>query len=74
MDDITLRDWFAINSPAPSKEDVEYEMTRDRNFNPHNDTYKPRLRSKKDIECEIRYKWADLMLAARNKEYRYKDI
>lgn len=74
IENITLRDLFAVFSPEPKEQNVVSELERDRRFNPHNDHYKPSLRSTLEIECELRYKWADMMMKKRSDEYRYKDI
>jgi hypothetical protein len=63
---VSLRDWFAGQAPEPTKDDIHTQLELDRFRNPHNDSYKPARRSVLEIECALRYKWADAMLAARN--------
>lgn len=61
---MTLRDYFAIHSPEPTKESVNVEAEKDRLANPHGDTYKPRRRSQAEIVAALRYAYADAMLEA----------
>lgn len=60
-----LRDYFAAHAPDPSPEAVQLEAERDRLRNPHGDSYKPPRRSVMRIVTELRYRYADAMLAAR---------
>lgn len=60
--DISLRDYFAIHAPEPSDEKVRFEMTKDKNANPHNDSYRPRIRQRLEILVQLRYEFADEML------------
>lgn len=62
---MSLRDYFAIHAPEPTKEQIEQVGERERLANPHGDTYKPRRRGWTEIACSLRYEWADAMLAAR---------
>lgn len=62
---MSLRDWFAGMAPAPSEEDVAFQMRLDSARNPHNDPHKPRLREKLEIIALLRYRHADAMIAAR---------
>jgi hypothetical protein len=64
---MSLRDYFAAQAPEPSIEDITREQSIDRGKNPHNDSYKPRLREREEIICFLRYKRADAMLAEREK-------
>jgi hypothetical protein len=64
---ITIRDWFATFVPTPTRSQIEMQMTRDRNRNPHNDDYKPPLRSREEIIADLRYEFADAMIRARNR-------
>ena len=64
---MSLRDYFAIRAPQPTEAQVKYEAERDRVANPHGDSYKPHRRSILEIECGLRYVWADAMLEARKK-------
>ena len=61
------RDMFAALAPAPTKEQIESESRQDRLKNPHNDSYKPRLRDYGEVIADIRYRHADYMMAARLK-------
>ena len=65
LNDITPRDVFAMMAPEPTKEAVDMEKDRDRMRNPHNDSYKPRIRSRSEIVAELKYRYADAMLEAR---------
>lgn len=62
---MTLRDYFAVRAPAPTKEAVELIMRMEQQANQHNDHYKPARRGILEIECALRYKWADAMIEAR---------
>jgi hypothetical protein len=62
---MTLRDWFATFAPEPTDDQVKWEAERDRAANPHNDNYKPARRSILEIRAELRYRYADAMIAAR---------
>ncbi len=64
---MTLRDWFAGTAPTPADDDVELQERLDRNRNPHNDSHKPRIRSRAEIIASLRYAYADAMLAERAK-------
>lgn len=64
-DGMTLRDWFAGVLSQPSEEAVQTQQSLDRGRNPHNDSYKPALRTRDQIVAELRYQQADAMLAAR---------
>jgi hypothetical protein len=62
----TLRDWFAAMAPEPDDKTVQAAQSYDRARNPHNDgPPKPPLRDEKQIRAELRYQYADAMLAAR---------
>ncbi len=63
---MSLRQWFATHAPEPSAEDVQYQMQRDINVNPHNDYHKPPRRGKLQIIAELKYAYADAMIAAGN--------
>ncbi|MBC3943328.1 hypothetical protein H8S47_16745 [Sphingomonas sp. DOAB1063] len=62
---MTLRDWFAAHAPEPKHERIATEQGADRGRNPHNDSYKPALRSEDQIKAQLAYRYADAMLAAR---------
>lgn len=63
----SLRDLFAAFLPEPAREQVEHEAERDRQANPHGDSYKPARRSLDEIRCDLRYRYANAMLAARQR-------
>lgn len=60
-----LIDYFACRAPQPSNSEIEAQMRLDKNKNPHNEPHKPKLRSRTEIECCLRYKWASKMLEER---------
>jgi len=62
---MTLRDYFAIRAPEPTKERMDCERRCDQNRNPYNDAHKPKLRSDVEIRCDLAYEYADAMLRAR---------
>lgn len=64
---MTLRDWFATFSPHPSTADIAREQLFDKQRNPYNEPGKPRIRSADEIACALRYRYADNMLAEREK-------
>lgn len=57
-----LRDEWALKMPMPSKEQMDTEAMLDRQKNPHNDNYKPELRSPTQIVSDLSYKFADAVL------------
>lgn len=63
---MSLRDYFAIRAPVPTKEAVDLILRMEQQANPNNDSYKPNRRGVLEIECSLRYKWADEMLKARS--------
>jgi hypothetical protein len=44
---------------------MDLERMKDRNRNPHNDSYKPPIRSDMEIRCALAYEYASAMLKAR---------
>ena len=64
---MTLRDWFAGQAPEPSVDYIAMQKAHDKNLNPHNDSYKPPLRTELEIRAAYRYDYADSMLAERSK-------
>ena len=68
LNDMTLRDYFAVHAPTPSNEMIEQEMRCDRNRNPHNESHKPPLRSRTEIEVCLKYAYTDTMMRVRNAE------
>ena len=63
---ISLRDWFATFAPEPKESDVEFQHDMDRRRNPHGDYTKPKIREIGLIKAQLRFKYADAMLEARN--------
>lgn len=64
---LTRRDWFATFAPKPSRADINLQGEFDRQANPHNENHKPRRRSHKEIIADLRYAYADAMIAASEK-------
>ena len=64
-DGMNLIDYFACHAPQPSNNEVENEMRLDQRNNPYNESGKPKLRDRKEIEISLRYKWASLMMKER---------
>jgi hypothetical protein len=64
---MSLRDYFAIHAPEPDQEMIRTEQSIDRMANPHNDSYKPQLRDSLTIKAQLRFRYADAMLAEREK-------
>jgi len=64
MDFQTLRDQWALKMPFPSASDIDFQRTKDRNNNPHNENYsnKPPLRSTDEIVHDLAYSSADAIL------------
>jgi len=61
--DMTLLDWFATFAPEPSIDEVDTEKRQDRNKAHHNDKYI--MRGDMEIRCNLRYRWAVVMMRAR---------
>ena len=61
---ISRREWYATHAPEPTASEIEFEGNRDRDANPHGDSYKPRRRGVLEIRCDLRFKYADAMIAA----------
>ena len=64
---MTLRDWFATFAVPPTEAEIDFESRLDQAANPHNDNYKPKRRSRLEIVAELRGRYADAMLAEREK-------
>lgn len=64
---MSLRDYTAIHAPQPDISQVELHEKLDRSRNPHNDSYKPKIRSRAEIVSALRYEFADAMIAEREK-------
>jgi len=69
LPDKTFLDLAAIfAAPEPTKEQIQSELQRDQMANPHNDGYgKPKRRGHDEIICDLRYRFAHEMLAARGR-------
>lgn len=61
--EMQARHRFAALAPEPTKDQIEFEGERDRLANPHGDTYKPRRRSRMEIIADLRFQYADAMMA-----------
>jgi len=61
--EMSLVDWFATFAPEPDEGEVDTQRLRDRNEVLRNDSYI--ARSDMQIRCELRYKWAMVMMKAR---------
>jgi len=62
---MTLRDWFATFAPEPSAIQIAIEQERDRIANRHRD--KPQQRTDEEVAADIKFAYADAMLARRNR-------
>lgn len=67
---LTRRDWFATFAPMPRKAEINHQGEIDKMRNPHGDSHKPARRSALEIVCDLRYAYADAMIAASKKESR----
>lgn len=56
-----------IDTPNPPEDHIKYEMQYDRSQNPHNDSYKPPLRSRNEIIADFKIKYANDMIKRFNK-------
>jgi len=65
-DGMTLRDYFAVRAPEPTKDEIDLILRMEQQANPHGDSYKPRRRGVEEIKCALRYRFADAMLKARD--------
>lgn len=65
QDGMTLRDYFAIRAPECPASYISTQQGIDHQKNPHNDSYKPKLRSTLEIIACWNYEYADAMLEAR---------
>lgn len=61
LNELRLIDVFAMLAPEPTKDDIRVEMERDRLANPHNDSYKPRRRSEREVVAQLKYRYAQAM-------------
>lgn len=63
---MSLRDWFATFAPEPPDSWMKMWRQNDRDRNPHNDSYKPKIRSDEELRATYKYQYADAMIAARD--------
>ncbi len=49
---------MVANAPLPSEDHVKMEQRCDMNRNPHNDSYKPPIRSKEEIIADYKINFA----------------
>lgn len=71
MNFFQLRDQWALNAPALSKDRLESLRQMDRQLNPHNDNYKPELRNEAELTSDEAYKFADgVLMRAYPNEYK----
>jgi len=61
--DMRLIDWFATFAPEPSKAEMDIIRLYDQNKAHHDNKYV--AREDREIQCELRYKWAKAMMKAR---------
>lgn len=53
--ELTKLEYFMCHSTwTPEKSIIDAEITRDRNLNPHNDSYKPKLRGYNEIILQLK--------------------
>jgi hypothetical protein len=64
---MSLRQWYATHAPQPTEGDIDVQRKYDRNRNPHNDSYKPPLRSRIEIIADLAFEYADAMIKAGSK-------
>ena len=61
--DMLLLSYFAVHAPEPSKEEIQIQKMHDLNKAHHNDKFI--AREDMQIKCELRYKWANMMIKVR---------
>lgn len=61
--DMRLLDYFAVHAPESSMVDIEREQALDATKARHDDKYI--AKEDMQIKCELRYKWAKMMIKAR---------
>jgi hypothetical protein len=57
-DSLTKLEKFCLIAPPCPKSRVEIEQQMDRHKNPHNDSYKPKIRTPEEIDMDYRIEWA----------------
>lgn len=65
---MSLRDYFAIRVPEPTKDEIDQQFRNDQTANPHGDTYKQKRRSRLEIISDLRYAYADAMITGRKQK------
>ncbi len=61
---LSKREWFATHAPEPTAEEIASQMQREANLNPHNDYHKPARRGRLQIIADLKFAYADAMIAA----------
>lgn len=64
------RDWFATFAPEPTQEQIRRLVEADWAANPHADAHKPKRRSVAEIVSDLRFAYADAMIAASTRKPR----
>ncbi len=61
---ISKLELFMLHAPEPSDDWINMHQQMDRNLNPHNDSYKPRRRSREELIASYKREYAVAMLDA----------
>lgn len=61
----SLRDYFAIRGPEPTATHITTAQAKDKAVNPTNAANKPKWRTVEEIVADLRYAYADTMIARR---------
>lgn len=64
---LTRRDWFATFAPEPDPANIQIESRADALANPHGDSHKPKRRSTLEIITDLKFAYADAMIARSKK-------
>ena len=62
-----MLDWFATFAPEPTKEEIEYELNKDKLVNPYGYDNMPRRRNVQEIKCDLKYEYAQNMIKAKQR-------
>lgn len=62
MKEASIFEILFVNAPEPSKEAIRLSMQMDQQKNPHNDSYKPALRSEQQIIADYKFDYAQAMV------------
>lgn len=65
---MSLRDWFAGQAPNPSSGWIETRLRMEQAKNPHNEPDKHRPMTEPEVVAEYKFRFADAMLAEREKQ------